>query len=324
MPTKEQIEYILQHYQDKQYKDIGRAVNLSEGQVGRWLNTHGYHKERRNSLFSEQQKQFIRLNYLNMTYRQIGVKLGFTEKQIRGWVSANCENKIKSYNKRYFRDIGTPDKAYWLGFIYADGWVRLIYSGNKIYKGEVGIELKDTDIGHLKKLCNQIGGEHKIVIREYDKIICNASYTSHTKSATLRFYSKEMALDLISQDVVERKTEFPNYPTVKDDIFIDFLRGYIDGDGCISINGRTNTLVSVQITSSHSEVFRYIQLKIDELYHLHPKIYKQRDWKYRLVFNRKDGEALLKKCYYDDNVVCLDRKRQKYLQVRPSFMATQG
>ena len=89
-----------------------------------------------------------------MTYREIGDKLGFTEKQIRGWVAANCKNKIKLYNKMYFQNIDTPNKAYWLGFIYADGWVRLIYFGSKVIKGEVGLELKDTDVGHLEKLRN--------------------------------------------------------------------------------------------------------------------------------------------------------------------------
>lgn len=322
--TEKQIKYVLQHYQDERYSDIGKAIGVNENTIGRWLNSHGYHKERRNSIFSKQQKQFIRLHYLNMTYREIGDKLGFTEKQIRGWVAANCKNKIKLYNKMYFQNIDTPNKAYWLGFIYADGWVRLIYFGSKVIKGEVGLELKDTDVGHLEKLRNQVGGEHKIVFKERDKIICDASYISHTRSATLRFYSKEMALDLISQNIIERKTDFPNYPIVKDSLFIDFLRGYIDGDGCISINKCTKNLVSVQITSSHQEVFKYIQLKVAQLYQLYPRIYKQKNRKYRLIFNRRDAETLLEKCYYDDGAVCLDRKKQKYLQTRPSLVVTQG
>ena len=35
------------------------------------------------------------------------------------------------YNKDYFEKINTSEKAYWLGFLYADGCIT------RFYKGEV-------------------------------------------------------------------------------------------------------------------------------------------------------------------------------------------
>src|ERR1051326_6690292 len=46
----------------------------------------------------------------------------------------------------YFRLIDAPDKSYWLGFIFADGWV-VRREGYLSF----GVELKESDVGHLEK-----------------------------------------------------------------------------------------------------------------------------------------------------------------------------
>lgn len=48
------------------------------------------------------------------------------------------------YNKEYFKQIDTPEKAYWLGFIAADGNVR-----KDLLK--LRIELNIRDYHHLEK-----------------------------------------------------------------------------------------------------------------------------------------------------------------------------
>ena len=51
---------------------------------------------------------------------------------------------------RIFETIDTEEKAYWLGFMYADGYI-----GASRYS--VGINLSLKDIDHLKKFCKYMG-----------------------------------------------------------------------------------------------------------------------------------------------------------------------
>ena len=48
------------------------------------------------------------------------------------------------YNRDFFEVIDTPEKAYWLGFLYADGSVSS-------KRNDVEISLKGFDIEHLYK-----------------------------------------------------------------------------------------------------------------------------------------------------------------------------
>ena len=65
-------------------------------------------------------------------------------------IRSNKENSRKYYiNHNYFEIINTEEKAYWLGFIYADGYVQ----SNRNTKN-IGITLSNIDYNHLIKFNN--------------------------------------------------------------------------------------------------------------------------------------------------------------------------
>lgn len=49
------------------------------------------------------------------------------------------------YNKDYFEKINTSEKAYWLGFLYADGCITRFYKGEVLKSMSLEITLKDAD-----------------------------------------------------------------------------------------------------------------------------------------------------------------------------------
>nr|DAG90196.1 MAG TPA: endonuclease [Crassvirales sp.] len=53
------------------------------------------------------------------------------------------------FNRDFFSVIDTEEKAYWLGFLYADGFISA--SGNT-----VGLSISLKDIDHLKKYNNAL------------------------------------------------------------------------------------------------------------------------------------------------------------------------
>ena len=58
------------------------------------------------------------------------------------------------YNKDYFSKIDTSDKAYWLGFLYADGCINRFYRGEKLKSMTLELGLCYRDKEHLEKFKN--------------------------------------------------------------------------------------------------------------------------------------------------------------------------
>ena len=51
-----------------------------------------------------------------------------------------------NFNRNFFSKINTQEKAYWLGFMYADGCNQPEFT-------RASIQLAISDIDHLKKFC---------------------------------------------------------------------------------------------------------------------------------------------------------------------------
>ena len=57
-------------------------------------------------------------------------------------VRSHRESRKKyDYDETYFSTIDTPEKAYWLGFIYADGYISKKQNGNPVF----GITLAEEE-----------------------------------------------------------------------------------------------------------------------------------------------------------------------------------
>ena len=65
----------------------------------------------------------------------------------------------KTYNENYFETIDSEDKAYFLGFIFADGCVT---NDPKKYRYQLTLKLHSKDVGILEKFIKSIDGEMNI------------------------------------------------------------------------------------------------------------------------------------------------------------------
>lgn len=127
------------------------------------------------------------------------------------------QQKIK-FNHDFFENIDCEEKAYWLGFLMADGCVQVITS----FKSRISLYISAKDLEHLKKWHKSINSINKI----YTKLNGNnlMSMSQH--------YSKKMAQDLINLGCTPRKTHTCQFPNIRQDLINHFVRGYFDGDGC--------------------------------------------------------------------------------------------
>lgn len=126
-------------------------------------------------------------------------------------------------NDDFFSKIDTEVKAYWLGFIAADGCIYERSKGN----AELLIEVSVKDINHLEQFKKDIGSTHPITITTKN------SY----QYAMFRFRSKKITADLAKYGIKPRKTlSGLSYPNIDCKFNNSFIRGYFDGDGCAHIH----------------------------------------------------------------------------------------
>jgi hypothetical protein len=125
------------------------------------------------------------------------------------------------FNEDYFSSIDTPAKAYWLGFIVADGNLR------KIPSQVLAINLKGSDWQHLKLFQKCLGRKAPL---------CTAISNFNTEVTRFQVSSKKIVNDLLSQGVRYKKSKIQKPIVVEHQT--DFWRGVFDGDGSIHKKGK--------------------------------------------------------------------------------------
>lgn len=222
--------------------------------------------------------------------------------------------RIYEFDEDYFETINTADKAYWLGFIAADGYItkRAKGKGQNVF----GITLHEKE--PLEKL-NQCMNSNKRIL-EYD----NSKYFnkhSDKKEYKLLFVSNKLVSDLEKNGIVERKTfklEFP-FNIISEDLYSHYLRGYFDGDGSVfysSAKGKKDEILCVNICGTKS----FLTSVKDNLLFLNKEdkcLYKDERvtsdcWNLKL-YNQHRALAFYQFIYKDYHKnIYLERKKQKF------------
>ena len=160
------------------------------------------------------------------TYKVAEV-FGVNHKTIAAWMKKHKIQTVGSQGARknnlnhdYFQNIDTEEKAYWLGFIMADGCV---YKGSDASSYRLQINLKGSDKEHLDKLQKSINSSYKI----QEKKVKNSDV------CLLKVNSTKMCQDLMALNVTPRKSMLCQMPSLEEHLEKHFIRGYFDGDGCL-------------------------------------------------------------------------------------------
>ena len=157
------------------------------------------------------------------------LELNCTDSAIRGLlirrnVKLRNRGKQSCFNENYFEKIDDEHKAYWLGFIYADG---------NVTKNRLRIEVQSKDIELIEKIKSDLDSTNKII----------EANNGTKNNVAIGFCSDKLVADLKKYDVVENKTFKLNHiPDIPDKLIKHFIRGYFDGDGTVYINSKSNKL----------------------------------------------------------------------------------
>lgn len=245
-------------------------------------------------------------DYLSMelTLPEIGKKYNISTYKINNILK---NNQIKKYdfhltlpqNKRkyplndFFFDEQSEDMAYVLGILASDGTVRKD-------SNEVKLTLASVDKEFLEQLQKMIGGRP---IKEYET-------QKGFKNVTWEFSSRHIKEKLSEYNIVPNKTYTFTFPKkLKTEYYRDFIRGYFDGDGCISTAGPN--AIRFQIGSKTKDVLEIIIAFFEENNIPPVSIYKRQDNFYYFQY-ATGATRQIYHLLYDNANLFLPRKKTKY------------
>ena len=252
--------------------------------------------------WSEEQLKYILTEYKNgSTIAKLSKDFNVDNATIRRLLKKNnisLRGNKQNFprDENFFQDINTAEKAYWLGFLYADGCVHT-------NTNTISISLKDIE--HLEKFRSAIKAKNKIVSSSDNR------FQKPTTTHQFAIKDKKMKQDLIRHGCVPQKTlKINKIPNIPRDYVSHFIRGYFDGDGSLHfLNGTKNFRISFLGNKEFLiDVQKELQTNVSISHGTGKAMYFQ-------IAGRKQVPKILDYIYKDSTEETrLDRKYKKYLE----------
>lgn len=274
-----------------------------------------------NKMNEEIQEQIIEAYKNNMSLREIERQFGATRVTVSKFLSErNIKTTVGNHYRKYFHDfnffetIDTEEKAYWLGFMYADGYI--VNNEEKYGEDAFGLTLAEDSLDSIEKFKTSLKATNPI---RYDD-----SKHIGQKQVKLVCCSQKTVNDLIDKGVLKQKSLVLKPPTkVPLELIHHFIRGFFDGDGSLTkYEHKNSTYISfgINFTTTYS-MAQWLQ-NIFQMGNVFPEKRRQATWYYSVGGNQQ----VLKICHYmyDDATIWMDRKYNRYKELLVKYDENQG
>ena len=309
--TNDLKEFVINSYvKDKlSATKIAKAIGTTTTTVCSYLRDNGIVVEnRQNKLNFDLDLDIIPKYNQGISLSKLAKEFGTTVQTLskklkeRGIEVINRQNLTK-FNEKVFDVINSEEKAYWLGFIFADGYISSRDNGF-----ELSLSAEDTE--HLVKFNtfmqhnkdNVKIGKVKYGDKEFTR--CRWGVANKHLWNTLNDYGcipqKSNILEFPNMDIFQSK-----------ELVIAFIRGYFDGDGCVT--AYTNGKPKASFLGTESFLIVLKQILLTHNINTGVLIVDPRE-KYTRTLNVSQPDTLnfLHLIYKDSNIY-LTRKYNKYL-----------
>lgn len=257
--------------------------------------------------FSEEEVNNIIFQYLkcNRSMADIGKDYGVSRTVItRILKQNNVEPRVNyhKYSANYdiFETIDSNEKAYWLGFLAADGCNYQRESNASII-----LNIHQKDRSHLEKFQNFMNSNTPIVDHIQTK-----GFSNNTPMSKIVFNSKKMSADLAEKGVVPNKSLILQPPNIESKFYLAFILGYYDGDGSLyKTNQYNNFAFSLQGTK---ELLEWINTILDINLPLEKRNSNNDKNSYYIRIGGVDKVYNILYKLYNSSPIHLDRKYQIY------------
>ena len=203
----------------------------------------------------------------------------------------------------FFETIDTEEKAYWLGFLTADGHLAKT--------GYLSLALGLKDIEHLRKFKSDIKSKHKI-IENATQTIGNKKYVVQR----IAFKDKKIESDLKKLGFNNKKAynAYIPFDKIPNELMNHYMRGLFDGDGSVFEYKNKKIYVVICTTSSCQmvdDITQYIKNKLD----IEVK-YNTNETFLDIILRKQDDIYAFQEWLYKNATVYLKRKYDKFAVLR--------
>lgn len=264
----------------EKFDDIRSYLHCKEGTLRNYLKENGYVRRKRNTVNGKEKLKASRKHH---------------------------------FNEKYFEEIDTEDKAYWLGFLYADGNISYGKDRHGNRKGcKVELTLAEKDKKHLYKFLKCLSADNDYPLEKRIVKLNEKEFVSYRLSLN----SVILGNDLENLGCVPHKSLILKRPKIAKHLIRHFIRGYFDGDGCVSFNKELDnsiyTILGTKDILSFIKSESGISNKISIRQVKRNNEYKQF---YELSIGGIKSKMIFHNYIYKDANIFLDRKFEKSCDV---------
>ena len=283
-------DLILRLYRDgTDWEQIAADARVSIKTVSNVLARRGVNVSRWFKADAQQRLQILKMLAAGADVTAISSAVGLTGDAVK---------RFTAYGRSsVFSEIDTPEKAYWFGFLNADGTIVGVNPGNLALQ----CSLARKDRAHLIKLRTFLGIEREIwdyeavtiggVLRPYSRLICQ---------------ERPVVMDLVRQGILPNKTgaEKP-WADGPEHLLPHYWRGMIDGDGSVPGKG-----FNIALAGSYAVIDAFIDWARQMCgTGINPTQDKRSPDHWRAIMGGRASILTLLDVLYVDAPVALDRKK---------------
>lgn len=210
------------------------------------------------------------------------------------------------FDEHVFDEIDTPEKAYWIGFLYADGYIN---------RTSLRLNINIEDKSHVEKFNSFLDSDYPIL--EEDRL-CNLN-NKMTYKALLIVTHHHFAERLLELGISSGREDF-NMSEIPQHLYHYWILGYFDGDGCITRRkniGYNEYFARVNFSANKKDVLEFIVRQFSSFGGIKNKKIQTRKGSFAIDYC---GKNICRKIYdymYEDTTVFLDRKKEKFMEFYP-------
>ena len=253
-------------------------------------------------------QEMIGMYKSGLSVSKIGKHFDYSRELIRKTLAKNrlVLRKLHQINHKHiindhlFDNIDTEEKAYFLGFLFADGNVHKKCNA-------IVLKLHEKDKYILVRFSHMIYGfEH--LLRSENNVI-------------LKFSSYDMKLRLIELGCVPAKSLILSWPEKLQDpeMIRHFIRGYFDGDGCITSN-KNDYRANIISTHNFCEAVKSLIFKVScidgKISHKKNDTNRGNLVTASLEYAGNRRVAIFMEWLYKDSTIYLIRKHDRFMDLK--------
>ena len=317
--TDEDIQFIKDNYALMPEEEMEKKLQRSFGNAASMARSFGLKRDesvipRRESNLPLTEEQICDKYNAGESSAQIADACGISSSHwIRDILKRNdvkCRELTDAFREYeldvdYFETVDTDEKAYFLGLMAADGC-----NIEEEYSVSIGLQAEDEYLLEYFRNAMKMAIPLRITQHENKKNMYN-----------LRVSSKKMSSDLAHYGIVSRKSLILQWPEDLEDEFIpSFIRGFMDGDGCIYCNvelGQTRVdFVSTWefLNDLRNNVYRLTGIENDN-----KMTHCTENNTYCFSYTGKENIIKFLDWIYAPGYPYLTRKYRKYMEIKNNF-----